>query len=77
MLSSSPYRSQVVYVPKRWKCKDIYRLYRVEQNDKKVAYPLPLLSELRYKLTGCSIFSSLDLVIGKYHLKRKVGKNCI
>ena len=70
--SKSPYASSVTWADKgggeKRMCIDYRRLNAQTKKDK---YPLPNLHDLFRKLHGYSVFTSLDLRHGYYHIRIK------
>ena len=67
--SSSPWMAPAVFVPKKTGdiriCIDYRQLNKKSVKD---AYPLPLPDEVQDRLSGCTIFSTLDLQSGYWQL---------
>ena len=67
--SCSPWMAPAVYVPKKSGeirlCIDYRELNKHTVKD---AYPLPLVDEVQDRLSGCSVFSTLDLQCGYWQL---------
>ncbi|KAJ9505128.1 hypothetical protein QJQ45_020265, partial [Haematococcus lacustris] len=73
--SSSPYAAPILFVQKKSgglrMCIDYRQLNKLTQRDQ---YPLPRIDDLFDRLSGCSVFSSLDLQAG-YHQNRITPKD--
>ena len=69
--SCSPWMAPVVFVPKKsgeiCLCIDYRELNKCTVKLKD-AYPLPLVDEVQDRLSGCSVFSNLDLQCGYWQL---------
>ena len=67
--SCSPWMAPAVFVPKKSGeirlCIDYRELNKRTVKD---AYPLPLVDEVQDRLSGCSVFSTLDLQCGYWQL---------
>ena len=67
--SCSPWMAPAVFVPKKSGEKCLYIDYReLNKCTVKDAYPLPLVDEVQDRLSGCTIFSTLDLQSGYWQL---------
>jgi len=65
--SQSPYASPILFVLKKTGDRRMCVDYRpLNKLTRKEHYPLPLIEDLLNRLTGCSVFTSLDLASG-YH----------
>ncbi|KAJ9526428.1 hypothetical protein QJQ45_009905 [Haematococcus lacustris] len=68
--SSSPYAAPILFVQKKSgelrMCIDYRQLNKLTLRDQ---YPLPRIDDLFDRLSGCSVFSSLDLQAGYHQIR--------
>ncbi|KAJ9534456.1 hypothetical protein QJQ45_016175 [Haematococcus lacustris] len=68
--SSSPYAAPILFVQKKSDelrmCIDYRQLNKLTLRDQ---YPLPRIDDLFDRLSGCSVFSSLDLQVGYHQIR--------